>query len=75
MQKFVKCKCFYCKTMSFLMSTTARGKLNKWNRNSSGVKSNKIAIFVKDLTLDEFLFHLSNLPLAVDDIRNDIVFQ
>lgn len=57
------------------MSTTARGKLNKWNRNSSNVKSNKIAIFVKDLTLDEFLFHLSNLPLAVDDIRNDIVFQ
>lgn len=56
------------------MLIIVRGKLNKWNRNLFSVKFNKIVIFVKDLILDEFLFYLFNLFLAVDDIRNDIVF-
>lgn len=60
--------------MLFLMLLIVRGKLDKWNRNLFSVKFNKIVIFVKDLILDEFLFYLFNLFLAVDDIRNDIVF-
>lgn len=56
------------------MLIIVRGKLNKWNRNLFSVKFLIKIVILLDLILDEFLFYLFNLFLAVDDIRNDIVF-